>query len=51
MAQGQADVARLDEEHEQALLDVVYNKLGDIVEASSGPLKDWLRRSKRELQL
>lgn len=34
--------ARLDEEPEQALLDVVYAQLGDIVEASSGPLKDWL---------
>ena len=39
--------ARLDEEHEQALLDVVYNKLGDIVEASSGPLKDWLEEDPR----
>ncbi|MGB1570583.1 MAG: hypothetical protein ACPG89_05860 [Schleiferiaceae bacterium] len=39
--------ARLDEEPEQALLDVVYTQLGDIVEASSGPLKDWLEEDPR----
>src|SRR6056300_1520294 len=40
-------LARLDEESEQALLDVVYAQLGDIVEASSGPLKDWLEEDPR----
>ena len=39
--------ARLNEEPEQALLDVVYTQLGDIVEASSGPLKEWLEEDPR----
>jgi len=34
--------ARLDEEPEEFLVGLVNNQLSEIVEASSGPLKDWL---------
>ena len=34
--------ARLDDEAEKVLLEVVNDQLGQIIEASSGPLQDWL---------
>jgi hypothetical protein len=40
-------LSRLDEQPEEGLLDVVYLQLGEIVEASSGPLQDWLDEDPR----